>query len=769
MKIEDIIKNSSAQISIEYNNSVIMPEHILLAILGIEDFRFCEYLDSKGINGDLVSNYIKDNKKECQYQTPVFDEETKRLIKYAKHLQKGSEYELESVVIALFAPQKENYAIIDYFFTVLENFDPVEIYKNLRSMIVADINISVNYDFFDFGDNITVESIKDYIMPREIETNKLVENLINSNNPYCVLVGEFGVGKTSIVYNLVKKIYAKKVNERLKNKRIIKVNDNILSINSKDVNREKIETMIDKCKNSDNILFFNNVYGKISMYNSLDNISHIIERLILNKISFILTITPMEYNKHIKDSSLGVYLNSTIVNVSQLSKKETLEILLRRKEGLEKDYGIEISDNCIGRIIALADKYLTTNNQLENQYFPLKAIDLMNLSVAKYIITYGVVSDNKSKLKNLENQYKSVELLVRKENEEKVNNLRQEIRLIKSNIEMQDKLDYNSIDMRVCERVDIQGKQIFLDFDSNRFVLLNKRFKDVEINQKAVDELYSHMISNKNNLTKRPIYSYLFLGTEDCGQNEVINIITKTLFNNSKNYISIDVRDFLIDRNDETHIIRELIDASNAMSVVNKVSSVPYSIFVIKNIDMIGDKTKDILVKILETGKITNTNGRECSFSSTIIIATMSYLGIGLSYEKENIKKLVEGNKYNQYMKDNANKRLGENFVDCFDKVIYFEPILRKEDISIVLKNQIMNLVNKLRTSNKIIKFTNNAIIYLLKKCETFNFTDGMNPIREYINKLYQSILLFIEDNNGENDNNIYIDVYENELKCYYK
>lgn len=430
-----------------------------------------------------------------------------------------------------------------------------------------------------YADNLNVlyknKTIDCEVFNRDYETEQVIQILARKKKANPVLVGESGVGKTSIIYNLVKKIEDGNVPEPLKNKIIYSLNLGKLVAGTKYRGdfEARLELIINTLLKNKNIILFvdeiHNIIGAGSASNSQMDASNLLKTHLSNgTIKTIGTTTIKEFKILKSDSAFAGRFQK--ISVNEQNKETTLQVINKAKHIYEKHHNIKYSDEIIEMIVDLSDRHI------KDKFFPDKAFDLMD--------ELGSLYSSKIKKGNTIKPLDVVNLIEKKAN----------IKVYKK--------DKEKALLKALPKT-----------------LSNKIFGQDDAIKALVKSVYiaKTELGNEN----KPFASFLFLGPTGVGKTESINVLSESL---SMKLHRFDMSEYM-----ERHSVSKLFGASpgyvgyeSGGQLTEKVKKDPYSIILFDEIEKAHPDVLNSLLQILDNGKMTDSNGEECYFRNTIIILT---------------------------------------------------------------------------------------------------------------------------------------------------
>lgn len=543
----------------------------------------------------------------------------------------------------------------------------------------------------------------DPVIGREEEIDQTIQilNKRKKNNP--ILIGESGVGKTAIVEGLAIRIYNKQVDRWLFNKRIIELN--ITSIVSGTKYRGEFEQRMEEIikevqRNPDVILFIDelhNVIGAGGSAGSMDAANIIKPALARGEMRCIGATTVDEYKKVIEnDSALDRRFQKVYIKVP--TKGETLDILKQIRNRYEDYHGVVYTDEILEKCVELTDRYVTYRN------FPDKAIDLMDEVGSRVKLSNATVSEE---IKQLENELKEAEVKKKiaavtqdYEGAAKYRDLVKDlnIKIATESVTWQQKIKEMKIQVKVEDVASIIAKQIGIplhkltDSENEKLVVLDTFLNNRVIGQpqavcKVTDAIQRSRVGIQD--PDKPIASFLFLGSTGVGKTHLAKILAKYLFDTDDSFIRFDMSEYM-----EAHSVSKLIGAppgyighEDKGQLTEKIKTRPYCIVLFDEIEKAHKDIFNILLQILDEGKLTDNHGKEVNFKNTIIIMT-SNIGTEKILSE---RKLGFGSANGSSDEDVTDKVMGElkkhfrpELINRIDEKIVFQPLSEENIIKIV-------------------------------------------------------------------------------------
>ena len=668
-KAKKVIEISN-DISIELGHNYIGTEHILYGLAKEGEGIAAKVLLNKGITPEKIVKKIEEivGKGNEIEETLGFTPRTKRILENAFLETKkigsnfiGTEHLLlailkESDCLAVKIILELNVEIPKIYNEIAKVVNEEEIDNDINKKLSKSVGgTSATPTLNQYGDDITAKAEEgkyDTIIGREKEIERIMQIISrrNKNNP--CLVGEPGVGKTAIVEGLAEKIIAGDVPENLKNKRIINLDISGIVAGAKYRGdfEERIKKILDEVKKAKNIILFideiHTIVGAGAAEGAIDAANILKPLLARGEIQLIGATTLDEYRKYIeKDSALE--RRFSIINVNEPSAKNTIEILKGIIDKYEAHHNVKITNEAIESAVNLSVKYIT------DRFLPDKAIDLIDEAASKIRTKIFTEPDE---IKELQEEItilaKEKEEAIYEQEFEKAAQLRDKEELLKK--KLNEKME-NLEKIRNRDVAEITEENIAEIVSRWTGVPVQKLTQDENNKLKNLEENLHKRIIGQNEAVEavakaikrsrvglkdpnRPIGSFLFLGPTGVGKTELSKALAEILFENEKALIKLDMSEYM-----EAHSISKLIGSppgyvgfDNGGQLTEKIRRQPYSLILLDEIEKSHPDVLNLLLQILEEGRLTDSQGREVNFKNTVIIMT-SNLGARYITEKKSL------------------------------------------------------------------------------------------------------------------------------------
>ena len=615
----------------------------------------------------------------------------------------------------------------------------------------------------EFGTDLTLaaqEQRLDPVVGREKEIERVIQILARrtKNNP--ILIGEPGVGKTAIAQGLAMKIIDCEVPDILENKKIIQLDMGLLVAGTKYRGEfeERLKKIMDEIRQAGNVILvideMHTLIGAGAAEGAIDAANILKPALSRGEIQVIGATTLDEYRKHIeKDSALERRFQ--MVLVEQPSIDETIQIIKGLKSKYEEHHKLFISDEAIVAATGLSSKFIT------ERFLPDKAIDLIDEAASKVRLNVSSLPPEGKELeKELKATIKEKEDAIRNQEFEKASDLRDLEAQIKDKIrEYQDAWkntqDANKPTVGVDEVAavvsTITGIPVtkITEGESERLLKLEETLHNRVIGQNEAVVALSKAIRRARVGLKspnRPIGSFIFSGPTGVGKTELAKALAEAVFGSEDNIVRIDMSEFM-----EKHTTSKLIgsppgyvgydDGGHMTEIIRKK---PYSVVLFDEIEKAHPDVFNIMLQILDDGRLTDSKGRLVNFKNTIIIMTSnvgasmitSTQKLGFSVSQDSKKDKYE--KLKDTVMEEMKKSFRPEFLNRIDDIIVFAH-LSQDEIRQIVDLMLKDLFKRLDERELKIEVGNDVKDYLAK--EGYNEAYGARPLRRVIQKKIEDVL----------------------------
>lgn len=595
---------------------------------------------------------------------------------------------------------------------------------------------------------------------KEIERAVSIICRKTKNNP--VLIGEPGVGKTAIAEGLAQAIVSEQVPDSMLDKRILALSMTSVVAGTKYRGEfeERIKQIIDEAASQHNIILFidelHTVIGAGSAEGSLDAANILKPALSRGRIQMIGATTTAEYRKHI-ETDAALERRFQPIQVVEPSEPDTLAILRGLREGFEDHHNLVITDEALEAAVQLSRRYVN------DRFLPDKAIDLIDeASSIKRIKTKGNMDKIRKLQKELGKIIKEKEESVANQNYEHAAELRNRELEILKNIEAN-----KTVKIPRDKREKVFEEDIARVVSNMTGVPVTKLVKaDIATLMNLEENLRKRVIGQDEAVTavarairrsragfadvNRPIGSFIFMGPTGVGKTELVRALAHEVFNDKDAFIKIDMSEFM-----ERHNTSRLLGATAGYvgyeeggQLTEAVRRKPYAVVLFDEIEKAHPDVFNLLLQILEDGKLTDSKGRAIDFKNTIVIMTSNIGAKKLTERAAPIGFQVSGKELKQAeqdfdaLKDDILTELKDHFRPEFlnrvDKVVVFRP-LTHENIKDIVKLHVQYLQDRLKNKRLTLELTPAALEVLASV--SYDAQYGARPVRRKIQELIEDPL----------------------------
>lgn len=619
----------------------------------------------------------------------------------------------------------------------------------------------------DFGTDLN-ESAKqgkiDPVIGRDTEIQRVIQILSRrtKNNP--VLIGEPGVGKTAIAEGLAQHIVNGNVPEILRNKRIISLSIGSMLAGAKYRGEfeERLKKAIDEVQQHDDMIIFideiHTLVGAGATEGAMDAANILKPALARGEFQVIGATTLDEYKKYIeKDAALERRFQS--VQVGEPNEEDALEILRGLRDRYEAFHKAKITDEALKAAVTLSSRYIT------DRFLPDKAIDVVDEAASKVRMkVFSAAPDVKALEDRLNSVKKEKEAAVTSQDFEKAAKLRDEEQALGKEID----------DKKSVAKEESDQKLIVTDDDIAAVVAQWTGIPVAKIGEEESetllhleDELHKRVIGQDDAVTavakavrraraglkdpKRPIGSFLFLGPTGVGKTELVRALASSLFGDESAMIRLDMSEYM-----EKHTVSRLVGAppgyvgyEEGGQLTDAVRRKPYSVILLDEVEKAHADFFNILLQVLDDGRLTDSQGRTVDFRNTVIIMT-SNLGakalhknsteLGFLAPKKveshtNDSKSIDFKEAKKSVLDAVKRHFRPEFLNRIDEMIVFHP-LTEEDLTKIVTILMSDLIKRLGERDLQLEITPEAMKLLVK--EGSDFTMGARPLKRAIQRLIE-------------------------------
>ena len=622
----------------------------------------------------------------------------------------------------------------------------------------------------------------DPVVGRDVEIERLSQILSRrkKNNP--VLIGEPGVGKSAIVEGLALRIVQRKVSRILFNKRVIALDMASIVAGTKYRGQfeERIKAILDELsKNKDIILFIDELHTIVGAGNasgSMDAANMLKPALARGEIQCIGATTLDEYRKNIeKDGALERRFQKIIVEPTSID--ETITILNNIKEKYEDHHNVNYTQDAIIACVKLTDRYISDRS------FPDKAIDAMdeagsrvhitNISVPKEIeeIELAIDKANKNKLNAAKSQNFEIAASYRDEEQKLKLSLEDAKKKWEENLaNNREVVDDNKVAEVVAMMTGVPVQRI-AQAEGNKLKLMSSILKQNVIGQdEAIEKIVKAIQRNRVGLKdpNKPIGTFLFLGPTGVGKTHLAKKLAENLFDSADSLIRVDMSEFM-----EKFTVSRLVGAppgyvgyEEGGQLTEKVRRHPYSVVLLDEIEKAHSDVFNLLLQVMDEGRLTDSLGRKVDFKNTIIIMTSNVgtrqlkdFGAGVGFNTNTINKEYS----NSILQKALNKTFSPEFINRIDDIVIFDS-LDKDAITKIVDVELTDFYNRVTQLGYVLSITNSAKKFIADK--GYDSKYGARPLKRAIqNYLENELAEIILDGNICIGDNILVDYISNDDK----
>ncbi|MCI7466289.1 MAG: ATP-dependent Clp protease ATP-binding subunit, partial [Bacteroidales bacterium] len=712
---------------------------LLSSILHDRQSSVFELFNSLGVDYQLLEKYRRKNSSAPNFKIQIFakDEDNDEISRIEFNAQSFETYE---------NPGKEAET------PMLDNFG-----KNLSSL--------------------AEQGLLDPVVGREKEIQRICKILSRrkKNNP--ILIGEPGVGKSSIAEGLAIRIAEKNIPYSLMDKTIYTLDLALVVAGTKYRGQfeERIKGLIAELEKNENIIVFideiHTIAGAGNSEGGLDASNIFKPALARGEIQCIGATTIEEYRKYIEaDGALERRFQKVLVEPT--SKEDTLEILRNIKGKYEEFHNVVYSEEALKACVEMTERYMPERN------LPDKAIDVLDEAGAgKSISSCQISQTYKDIQKSLTEAKKERQAYATEQKFEQALQLKNKIEALQHRLEEERELMSKHLS---DNPQNVSEKDVAAVVSSASGISVEKIEQDEKQKLLDMQSVLSHQIIGQNEAVEkvcqaikrtrtglkdpeRPSGSFIFIGSTGVGKTLLAKRMAEYLFGSRDSLIRFDMSEFM-----EKHSVSKLIGAppgyvgyEQAGQLTEKVRTHPYSIILFDEIEKAHSDVFNLLLQILDEGRLSDASGRKVDFRNTIIIMTsnvgtrrLSEFGVGVGFSTSSIKENTAAMEQNLIERD-LKKTFAPEFLNRIDEIVYFNP-LGKEELIQIVDLELQNLINRLQQVHYSLEVDASAKEFIVSQTSVGQY--GARPIRRSIQSLIENPLSdLLLQRTDENDTHILV------------
>ena len=766
-----LILQDSQELVRNFRHSQWDVEHVLLSMLNQEEGVPARILADLGISVPAVKSRLEQlletspklaNQGGQIYTTPRIQ----RLLDTAQEESRRLKDEFISVehlfIAAIREPQGDSARLVQEF-----GIDQEKVYQALTTIRgahrVDDRRAESRYSSLEkYSIDLTklaIDGKLDPVIGRDTEIRRVAQTLTRrkKNNP--VIIGEAGVGKTAVAEGLASRIASNDVPDSLKGKRVLALDTGAMVAGSKFRGEfeERLKAVMDEVKQGQGeiILFLNEIHtmvGAGAAEGGLDASNLLKPALSRGELQCIGATTADEYRKHIeKDAALERRFQP--VYLEEPSIEDTVEILRALRPRYEAHHRVKIEDAALEAAARLSDRYIT------GRQLPDKAIDFIDEAASKVRIDAEGMPPRFHELEERIRHLSDLEEAAAQRDEfEQAAQLKSERLRLEAEFqaEREDLNQDRRVDMVVNDRDIADLVSIWTGIPAGRLLeneagrliqmeeILHQRLIGQEEAVSAVTEAIRRARSGLSN-PRRPIGSFIFLGPTGVGKTELSKALAEFLFDDESNMVRLDMSEYM-----EKHTVSRLVGAppgyvgyDEGGQLTEAVRRRPYRVVLFDEIEKAHPDVFNILLQVLEDGRLTDGHGRTVDFRNTVIIMTSnlgtSYLvrqGVGFNSsshsaesEKERLEKSVQ---------DALKQSSRPEFLNRIDETIVFQPLTKPQIVEVV-ELMVKDVAERLKEQGITFELSESAASWLAD--EGFDPVYGARPLRRAIQRHLENAL----------------------------
>ena len=792
--------------ALELGHDYVGTEHVLIGLTKVKNGVAAKALEELGLVTEDIFEAVEEhvgrgNKKATSiYMTPRVKHVLELAIQVANqmnHNYVGTEH----ILLGLLSDGSGVAVAILRAMNIRSN-DVVEAIRSILGSNKGSNNggqegINSNNDLGELSDFATDlnESAKqgkiDPVIGRDTEIQRVIQILSRrtKNNP--VLIGEPGVGKTAIAEGLAQRIVTGNVPEILRNKRIISLSIGSMLAGAKYRGEfeERLKKAIDEVQQHDDMIIFideiHTLVGAGATEGAMDAANILKPALARGEFQVIGATTLDEYKKHIeKDAALERRFQP--VQVGEPNEEDALEILKGLRDRYEAFHKAKITDEALTAAVSLSSRYIT------DRFLPDKAIDVVDEAASKVRMkVFSAAPDVKALEDRLNTVKKEKEAAVTSQDFEKAAKLRDEEQLLLKEIGDKKSIAKEKSDQKlivteediaavVAQWTGIPVAKIADEESQTLLHLEEELHKRVVGQDDAVTAVAKAVRRARAGLKdpKRPIGSFLFLGPTGVGKTELARALASSLFGDESAMIRLDMSEYM-----EKHTVSRLVGAppgyvgyEEGGQLTDAVRRKPYSVILLDEVEKAHADFFNILLQVLDDGRLTDSQGRTVDFRNTVIIMTsnlgakalhknsseLGFLAPKKSESSTNQSNSIDFKEAKKSVMDAVKRHFRPEFLNRIDEMIVFRP-LTEEDLKHIVSILMSDVTKRLKERELQLEITSEAMQLLVK--EGSDFTMGARPLKRAIQRLIEDpVSDLILKGDVTEGKTIKVDVKDNEI-----
>ena len=765
--------------ALELGHDYVGTEHVLIGLTKVKNGVAAKALEELGLVTEDIFEAVEEhvgrgNKKATSiYMTPRVKHVLELAIQVANHMNHNY-VGTEHILLGLLSDGSGVAVAILRAMNIRSN-DVVEAIRSILGSNKGSNNggqegINSNNDLGELSDFATDlnESAKqgkiDPVIGRDTEIQRVIQILSRrtKNNP--VLIGEPGVGKTAIAEGLAQRIVTGNVPEILRNKRIISLSIGSMLAGAKYRGEfeERLKKAIDEVQQHDDMIIFideiHTLVGAGATEGAMDAANILKPALARGEFQVIGATTLDEYKKHIeKDAALERRFQP--VQVGEPNEEDALEILKGLRDRYEAFHKAKITDEALTAAVSLSSRYIT------DRFLPDKAIDVVDEAASKVRMkVFSAAPDVKALEDRLNTVKKEKEAAVTSQDFEKAAKLRDEEQSLLKEIGDKKSVAKEKSDQKlivteediatvVAQWTGIPVAKIAEEESETLLHLEEELHKRVVGQDEAVTAVAKAVRRARAGLKdpKRPIGSFLFLGPTGVGKTELARALASSLFGDESAMIRLDMSEYM-----EKHTVSRLVGAppgyvgyEEGGQLTDAVRRKPYSVILLDEVEKAHADFFNILLQVLDDGRLTDSQGRTVDFRNTVIIMTsnlgakalhknspeLGFLAAKKSDFNVDENKEIEFKEAKKSVMDAVKRHFRPEFLNRIDEMIVFHP-LTEEDLKEIVTILMSDVTKRLGERDLQLEITPEAMKLLVK--EGSDFTMGARPLKRAIQRLIE-------------------------------